>query len=114
MPTVASVAFATLRISIPCEKNPARMGWIFGRGWRFGRKVRVELRKAATGGFLRDLIKLPVHTVASVAYCNSSNPTSPAKKRHADWRAFLSMGYEKDGFAFLIDGFELSKPFLSR
>lgn len=26
----------------------------------------------------------------------------------------LSMGYEKDGFAFLIDGFEPSKPFSSR
>ena len=26
----------------------------------------------------------------------------------------MSMGYEKDGFAFLIDGFEPSKPFSSR
>ena len=26
----------------------------------------------------------------------------------------MSMGYVKDGFAFLIDGFELSKPILSR
>ena len=24
---------------------------------------------------------------------------------------FLAMGYEKDGFAFLTDGFELSKKF---
>ena len=29
-------------------------------------------------------------------------------------RVKLSMGYEKDGFAFLIDGFEPSKPFSSR
>lgn len=26
----------------------------------------------------------------------------------------MSMGYEKDGFAFLIDGFELSKSFSPR
>ena len=42
-------------------------------------------------------------------YGNEKPPESTKTKDSSG--LYLSMGYEKDGFAFLIDGFELSKSF---